>query len=139
MQGLNPGEIYGYTVRAFNFNGPGEESEIALYKPCTVPANLAPPEILETTKSSLSFQWVPPEDDGACPISGYVLYLDDGTTTGSFSAVDEDDIADKDYLRTHTVDFDPADEGKTFRYILEAINEIGSVQSSIESQLLAFR
>lgn len=66
-----------------------------------------------------------------------MLYLDDGTGTGDFTPVDEDQIAGKDYLRTHTVVFDSSEQGKTFRYILEAINEIGSVQSSIESQLLA--
>ena len=66
-----------------------------------------------------------------------MLYLDDGTASGSFSPVDTDQIANKDYLRTHTVMFDPEDEGTTFRYVLEAINEIGSVQSSIGSQLLA--
>ena len=41
IQDLNPGQSYGYTVRAFNFNGAGDESTVAFFKPCTVPANLA--------------------------------------------------------------------------------------------------
>lgn len=76
IQELTSGESYGFTVKAFNFNGEGEESTIAYFKPCTVPSNLAEPEILETTRSSISFKWTPPEDNGACPIQGYVLYLD---------------------------------------------------------------
>ena len=131
------GESYGFTVKAFNFNGEGEESTVAYFKPCTVPSNLAEPEILETTRSSISFKWTAPEDNGACPIEGYVLYLDEGVTGSAFSPVDEDVIADKDYLRTHTVSFDASEEGLIFRYILEAKNEIGSVQSSIGVQLLA--
>jgi hypothetical protein len=74
----------------------------------------------------LFFQWNPPKDDGACPVLGYVLYLDDGTNTGAFAPIDEDQIANKNYLRTHKVTFLPGDEGKTFRYILEVRNEIGS-------------
>ena len=123
-------------MKAFNFNGEGEESQIAYFKPCTAPSNLAAPVVLATTKSSIAFRWVPPESDGACPILGHVLYLDDGAS-GDFTAVDEDVIADKDYLRSHTVEFDGDQEGKTFRYVLEARNEIGIVQSSIGIQLLA--
>ena len=66
-----------------------------------------------------------------------MLYLDDGTNTGVFASIDEAQIANKNYLRTHKVTFQPLDAGKTFRYILEAQNEIGSAQSSIGSQLLA--
>lgn len=123
---LTPGVSYGYQVKAYNFNGAGEESVAAYFKPCTAPSNLAAPVILETTRSSLAFRWTPPGDDGACPITGYVLYLDDGVS-GGFAAVDTDEIANRDYLRSHTVTFDASDEGKVFRYLLEASNEIGSV------------
>ena len=68
-----------------------------------------------------------PDDDGSCPITGNVLYLDGGDTNTCFNPVDEDEMADKDYLRSHTVNFDVTELSKTFRFIMEAVNEIGSV------------
>ena len=120
-------------MRAFNFNGASEESEIAYFKPCSAPSNLGAPEIVITTRTELSFVWTAPEDDGACPILGYILYIDEGTANSDFSPIDESEIANKDYLRQHTVTFFATDEGKTFRYMLGAFNEIGLVQSSIGS------
>ena len=70
-------------------------------------------------------------------IKGYVLYLDGGTSGSAFSVVAEDQIADKFYLRAHTVQFAEGNSGKTYRFMLEAKNEIGSVSSPISSQLLA--
>jgi hypothetical protein len=40
---LEPGQTYGFTVIAYNFNGAGEESEITLMKPCTLPSGLSTP------------------------------------------------------------------------------------------------
>jgi hypothetical protein len=37
---LTPGNPYGFTLIAFNFNGPSIASEIAIFKPCTVPWGL---------------------------------------------------------------------------------------------------
>ena len=45
-QGLEPGASYGFQVRAFNFNGAGDESDIAVFKPCTISSSLAIPQIL---------------------------------------------------------------------------------------------
>ena len=82
------------------------------------------------------FEWTPPAYDGACPIQGYVLYVDDGAG-GTLAPTDVADIANKDYLRSHTVTFGAVQSGQNFRYQIEAINEIGSVLSSIGHQLLA--
>ena len=133
MKNLEQGKVYGFSVIAYNFNGAGDESTVAYFKPCQVPSGLATPEIISTTESELALLWAPPQDDGACPILGYVLYFDDGDTNSDFVAVDTDAIANKDYLRSHTVTFQPAQAGLTFRYILEAINEIGSATSPIGS------
>ena len=136
VQDLKPGASYGFQVRAFNFNGAGDESEIAVFKPCTVPSNLAIPQILQTTATTMMFEWTPPANDGACSIQGYVLYVDDGAG-GTLEPTDEAEMANKDYLRAHTVDFDVTQSGKNFRFQLEAFNEIGPVLSSIGNQLLA--
>ena len=87
---LESGKIYGFSVIAYNFNGAGAESTVSYYKPCSIPANLATPEVIKTTKSQLILQWVPPEDDGACPITGYILYFDEGDTSSEFAPIDVD-------------------------------------------------
>ena len=134
--GLDQGSQYGFQARAFNFNGAGAESTLATFKACTLPSGLAVPNIYSTTATDIAFQWTPPSDDGACPILGYKLYIDDGSH-GDFASVDEDEIGNRDYLRSHTVTFDSAESGKAFRFYIEAFNEIGSSVSSKGSQLLA--
>jgi len=64
------------------------------------------------------------------------LLLDDGAG-GAFAAIDEDVIANKHYLKSHTVTFAAEDLGKVYRYKLKAHNEIGEVESTISNQLLA--
>lgn len=101
---LTPGAPYGFSVIAFNFNGPSIESNVAQFKPCVEPSGISPPTIYSSTKMSISFNWKQPEKNGECPITGYRLYIDDGNN-GPFTAVDDDEIANKDYLRQHTVSF----------------------------------
>jgi hypothetical protein len=35
---------------------------------------------VSTTSVAMLVQWQPPLDDGGCPITGYALFRDDGTT-----------------------------------------------------------
>jgi hypothetical protein len=51
--------------------------------------------------------------------------------------VDADQIANRDYLRQHTVTFDSSDDGKLFRFRLRVYNEIGFTESGIVSAVLA--
>ena len=111
-------------------------SPAAVFKTCTAPSNLAPPEVVETTSTSIHFSWVQPLSDGACAITGYTLWIDDGSN-GAFTEFDSEYFDGKHYLREYTATFNAEDAGKTFRFKLEAANEIGSVQSAIQSQLLA--
>lgn len=133
---LTPGELYGFSVVAFNFNGEGEHSAMIWYKACTAPSGQDAPIVLSTTSTSIMFRWSPPADDGACPITSYKLYLDDGEN-GDFTSIDESEILNKPYLREHTSYFDSSDSGKIFRFRVSAINEIGEFVSAIRSQLLA--
>jgi hypothetical protein len=92
--------------------------------------------VLDTTELSISFRWQPPSDNGACPITTYELYLDDGNS-GSFVLTDAAEIDGKAYLREHIVEFDSSLSGLTFRYKIKSINMIGETESVINSQLLA--
>jgi hypothetical protein len=71
-----------------------------------------------------------------CPITSFELYIDDGNS-GPFAAVDVAQIANKDYIRQHTVVFAIADAGKQFRFKLRAYNEIGYAESTNAKQILA--
>lgn len=106
------------------------------YRACTEPSSQQPPIVLQSTQSSILFQWGLPFDNGSCPITTFKLYLDDGAN-GDFESRDEDTIADKSYLREHLVVFNSQDAGKTFRFRISAFNEIGESISAIRSQLLA--
>ena len=92
--------------------------------------------MLSTTKTTISFGWVPPESNGMCTITSYELYLDNGSS-GTFAVVDAAQIANKDYIRQHTVVFTIADVGKEFRFKLRAYNEIGYTESTNAKQILA--
>ena len=84
----------------------------------------------------MHFNWEQPLSDGACEITHYTLWIDDGAN-GAFTQQDSEYFAGKHYLREYTATFNAEDSGKTFRFKLEATNEIGSVFSAIQSQLLA--
>jgi hypothetical protein len=78
------------------------------------------------------FQWSAVENDGACPVTSFKLYIDDGSN-GDFISIDESVIANKSYLREHLVTFDVQDAGKTFRFRISSLNEIGESISAIRS------
>lgn len=132
VDNLTPGEQYGFSVAAYNFNGLGAFSDIIWYRACTEPSGQSPPVVLLTTKTSMLFQWSAVENDGACPVTSFKLYIDDGSN-GDFISIDESVIANKSYLREHLVTFDVQDAGKTFRFRISSLNEIGESISAIRS------
>ena len=52
---LIPGSSYGFTLRAFNFNGSGIESNIEVFKACVAPVGISSPIIYTTTRTTMSF------------------------------------------------------------------------------------
>ena len=101
-ENLTPGNEYGFSVVAYNFNGFGPASDLAYFTSCTGPSGQPVPVVLQTTATTITFQWQAPADDGACPILSYDLLLDDGLG-GSFESTDSATIANRPYLREHTV------------------------------------
>lgn len=133
---LGIGLTFGFRVKAWNFNGAGAFSAEAIYKSCTAPSGLDMPIVGLTTKTSAAFTWKMPSSEGACPVSTYDLLLDDGNG-GAFVPRDVSTVANKHYLRSHTVTFTADESKKTFRYRLRATNEIGSILSPIGNQIIA--
>ena len=136
ISGLKTGYSYSFAVSAVNFNGEGPVSSYVTFTACTSPSSLSPPTTSSTTATTLSFVWTPPSDNGGCSITSYALYLDDGNG-GSFTNTDSSTIANKPYLRSHTVTLTSSDTGNNYRVYLVASNEIGSISSSLTSVLLA--
>jgi len=136
VNGLTTGSTYIFNVVALNFNGESPVSADASFKACTAPSGLEPPDITSTTETTIDFAWSSPADNGGCAISGYVLLMDDGAG-GAFTATDTGAIANKPYLRSHQVTLTGADTGKTYRAKLQAVNDIGTAESSLTSVILA--
>lgn len=88
------------------------------------------------TKTTMDLTWTAPLTDGGCPITSYAIWMDDGAT-GSFTEVDNADVANIPELRKYLITFATTDTMKTFRIYLVATNVIGSVQSDIVSYKLA--
>lgn len=65
-------------MTAINFNGEGPASPISQFKPCTAPQNFERPTIVGVSETSITIEWVHPESDGGCEITGYKIYVDDG-------------------------------------------------------------
>lgn len=129
---LVAGFNYGFSVKAINFNGEGPQSPVAWYRACTAPYGLEVPTVLATTSTSIMFKWQSPAGDGGCFVSSYELYLDDGLG-GDFVNTDSELIEDREYLREHTVELGAEMSGRTLRFKLKAVNEIGEAQSAISS------
>jgi len=55
--GLTPGNQYGFTVVAFNFNGQSEPSEMTTYTVCSAPSGQMVPIVTSTTATSITFKW----------------------------------------------------------------------------------
>lgn len=48
-ENLSAGNEYGFSVVAYNFNGFGPSSQMAMFKSCTAPSGQAVPIVLEAT------------------------------------------------------------------------------------------
>jgi hypothetical protein len=134
--GLTSGTSYTFNLVAINFNGESDPSPDAVFSACTTPSGLSQPVASATTQTTVLLTWTAPVSNGGCSITGYVLYVDDGTgTSGTFTATDTTTIANKPYLRSDTVTLSPS--GSTFRAYIRAINSIGYINSNIMSFILA--
>jgi hypothetical protein len=63
---------------AINFNGLSDPSQPASFYVCSSPSDFAKPEVIEQNRLEITIQWRPPQDDGGCSITSYVVYRNDG-------------------------------------------------------------
>jgi len=123
-------------VQAVDYNGVGEASDELQATVCLAPSNIGSPYYLTSTTTSITVGWSAPTYNGGCPIISYTLYRNDGAGGTTTTVVDAATIQNKPYLSQHAVTgLSPT--GNTFKFKIEAENEIGSVVSEEVSIVLA--
>jgi hypothetical protein len=85
--GLSSGREYKFTVTAYNFNGAGANSNTYSFYSCVNPSQFLAPLRSTSTKTSITITWNEPIKNGGCPITGYIIYMDDGVTRNVYTEV----------------------------------------------------
>ena len=84
-QGIVRGETYRFRYRALNAYGWGPYSEISYIIAAQTPGKAQAPIFVSATNTSLTVNLNLAVSNGGLPILSYVLEINDGTETGSFS------------------------------------------------------
>jgi hypothetical protein len=102
---------------------------------CVAPSGVNAPTLVSTTSKQVNLKWTPPNDHGACEVTGYKILRDDGaegpiTTSIVFKEGPPAlEIADP-YVFEHVIDLGVSFTGLNVRFILVAINSEGSTASN---------
>ena len=122
-----PGETFKYKVSAINAVDEGPRtSEVAIIA-ATVPIQPAAPTRTSASLSSISVEWVAP-DDGGSSILSYVLQMNEGTGSSTFVDIATNvDPGATSYTKSALA------TGEDFKFKLIAINAVGPSDPSPES------
>ena len=91
VNNLITGRDYLFEVAAYNFNGIGVLSDSQQLYSCILPTEFNAPVRTDSTTSSISISWEPPGDDGGCVLTGFAVFIDDGTGSANFVEANQDD------------------------------------------------
>jgi hypothetical protein len=135
---LQRGLDYSFKLEALNVNGPGPISNAEDVTLCTIPGDISPPQVIASTKISLTLEWEPPLNDGGCPITSYELTKDDGSGPAAAidTIVDPLEFVGGSYTQ-HTVDFLSGETSSSFKFQIAAYNKIGKTISAAVTYVLA--
>ena len=132
MTALTRALPYRFKLEAYNFNGAGPQSDIASYKPCSVPSGWSKPSKVATTSASITVRWNEPTNNGGCPITGYAVFVDDGAN-GNFVEANVDNDNSVRYLPSLSqltiTRVDITKVGEVFRVKVRAYNAAGYIES----------
>jgi len=109
-------------------------SEVFTFNACLPPSSLHAPYRIDSTTSSITLGWIPPLDDGGCPVSGYAVFRDqgdEGTPSIEVNSNDDSDVRGIPTLSKLLVTNLPASkEGEFVRFSVRAFNREGQVDSA---------
>lgn len=124
---IEPGVMYHYTVSAVNKMGTGDPSErfnvlVPVIDPPSTPTGVT----LEFIHDRIKVTWLPSEDDGGSPVTGYRVMRGMG----------EEGLEELTLVTIGTTYFDlQVERGKTYRYSIVAINIEKESEPSQEATL----
>lgn len=138
VTGLTTGLPYRFYVQAENYVDKSIASDIKTVYSCISPSGMDAPIKGTVTTTSVKLYWLPPLDDGGCPLLGYSILRDDGAS-GNFIEVHASDVNALPSLNQFTVtDLPTTPSGKTVRFRIQAHNIGGhSVVSKTTNVVIA--
>lgn len=122
--GLTKSRIYRFSYRVANVNGWSDLSGITMIRASIQPSKPEKPLLVAATASSIELKLFKPEDNGGSEILSFELYRNDGHAENEPTMkVDSYDTN----LLTHTLTVagDGIEEGKIYKFVFRAINEVG--------------
>ena len=72
------GRGYRFRLAGRAFNGLGPASDVVTIHACAPPSQPGVPLLQSVTTTAATLNWTEPASNGACPILGYSLFVDDG-------------------------------------------------------------
>lgn len=121
--GLRTGVAYKFKVAALNFNGHGPLSEEATFFSCLPPKDILPPQFVTSSDSTLSIGWSEPRQLNGCPLQGYNIFVDDGTSES------------ETFVLPHTNQFDilSSNADRLYTVKVEAVTASGRIMSGVNT------
>jgi hypothetical protein len=87
VSNLTMGQSYTFQVAAHSHNGEGTRSAAFEFWSCILSTGFAAPTRTGSSALTMALTWTTPTDTGGCAITGYAVFMDDGTGSGTFSEV----------------------------------------------------
>lgn len=132
------GQDYTFKVSVVTFNGESSKSAAYTIPACSTPSGMAVPNIDSVTLTSIAISWSAPAVSGGCPLTGFAVYLDDGTGYSEVNLANDVAVRNKPELRTFTITaLGSATSGSTVKVKVTAFNSVSNVDSPSKSVLLA--
>ena len=133
--GLTPGRLYRFKVSAVNYNGEGPQSDITQLYACEDVQGIYAPKYVSATETTMVVSWQEPSFNGACPVTSYALFIDDGasgTPNVEVNTANDPNIRNKPSLRQATItSLTAGDLGKDYSLQLQVQTEMGTYKSNI--------
>ncbi len=135
---VTQGNQYSFKVSVVTFNGESSLSSAYTTYACSGPSGMAVPTIDDVTLTTISISWSAPSSTGGCALTGYAVYLDDGSGYSEVNTSSDPAVRNKPSLRTLTITaLGSATSGSVVNVKVEAINSDSSVFSPAKRVLIA--